>query len=392
MQPGDHLLHYHIRQLLGEGGFGQVFLAHDQRLLIDVALKVMRPELAADSAVLHRFLIGARTAARLRHPNIQLVYTMARDEATQTNILVMEYLSGGDLRARLARGKLLPTEAIHTFTTICQTMDVAHQQGVIHRDLKPANIMFHADGRLVITDFDLARIRSEIRHTRSGTVLGTTAYASPEQLRGEDVTPASDVYSLALILFELLTGQRLFRGTPSEIVQSHLYTPVPHLADIAPYLPAQLDAVLQMALDKQPTRRFQRAADLVAAVTAIYDQSALTEAPTPRQPFVTQQLEANQPALLRVLAGPQVGQVFPLHASTSIGSYKAPNDIVLQDSFASRTHARIQYKAAQYQITDLGSANGTLLNQQRLTAHQPVNLAPGDEIRIGYTLLRFEGI
>ncbi|MFV9506459.1 MAG: protein kinase domain-containing protein [Oscillochloridaceae bacterium umkhey_bin13] len=389
------LMHYELIRQIGQGGFGQVFLAHDRQLELEVAIKVMRPELAAQPEIIRRFQNGARVAAQLRHPAIQLIYSMGYDERSQTRFVVMEYLPGGDLRERLTQTPLSLTDALQSFATIAEAMAFAHQQGIIHRDLKPANIMYNAAGRLVVTDFDLARISSEVRRTRAGTMMGTLAYASPEQLRGEDVGPGSDIYTLGVILCELLTGRRPFTGNQRELVQAHLNQAPPQLRNLNPDLPEALDTVVQRALAKVPAERFASATALAAAALAAGGATAEVEADnsgTAINPFATQHLVGlAQPCLvLRIIEGSQAGQVVPLGERLSIGSRKAPNDLALDDKFASRAHGRIEHQGAGYQLIDLGSANGTWLNQQRVPAHQPVALKPGDQIRIGYTLLRLE--
>jgi serine/threonine protein kinase len=392
MQVGTMLMHYELLRLLGQGGFGQVFLARDHQLELEVALKVMRPELAAQPEIIRRFENGARAAAQLRHPAIQLIYYMGNDEQSQTRFVVMEYLSGGDMRKRLARNPIALTTALQSFSVLAEAMAFAHQRGIIHRDLKPANIMYNALDSLVVTDFDLARISGEIRRTHVGTVMGTLAYASPEQLRGEDVGPASDIYTMGVILYELLTNKRPFTGNQREIVEGHLRQAPPRPSALQPELPLALDAVVQQAMAKAPADRFASATALAAAALAAAEHTELDQGDTAMNPFVTQRFVAPPEGQLvvRIIEGAQVGQIVVLGECFTIGSRKAPNDLALDDKFASRAHIRLERQGLKCQLIDLGSANGTWLNQQRVPPHQPMPLKPGDQIRIGYTLLQIE--
>ncbi len=412
--PGDQLLNYEIKSVLGRGGFGMVYLAHDLNLDIDVAVKVIHAELSANETMLHRLRVGARTAARLGHPNIQRVHFMGRDAERGVDFVVIEYLPGGTLRQRLAGKSLSLAEALTTFTTIARAVDFAHQHGVIHRDLKPDNIMYAAEGRLVVTDFDLAHVSGEARRTQTGQMLGTIAYSSPEQLMGDDVTCASDVYSLGIMLFELITGQHPFAVTQSrrarrwgelptdlvtsprtDLLQAHLNQTPPAPSEVNPAVPKHVDQAVLRALAKKPEERFASAWEMACAVNqqpftgplpacnAYADVDVLTPPPD-----LT--LKQTQRVCLRVVSGALSGQVFPLGNGLAIGSNKGKNDIALDDMYASRQHARLARQGLVYQVTDLGSANGTKVNGKRIAPHTPVTLTPGDQIEVGYTLLQFE--
>jgi serine/threonine protein kinase len=297
LNAGDRLQNYEIRSTLGRGGFGMVYLAHDLNLDIDVAVKVIHAELSANEAILHRLRVGARTAAKLRHPNIQLVYYMGHDPASQADFVVMEYLPGGTLRQRLAAKNMPLSEALATFTSLCGAMEFAHQRGVIHRDLKPENVMYTGDGRLVITDFDLAHVTGDTRRTVAGQMLGTIAYSSPEQIMGNEVTSASDIYSLGIMLFELITGHHPFAVTEMrrakrwgamptdlmnnpqiDLLQAQINLMPPPPSEVNSAVPKHVDAALMKAMAKAPAERYQSAWELACAV----NQQPYTTPATPK--------------------------------------------------------------------------------------------------------------
>jgi eukaryotic-like serine/threonine-protein kinase len=414
LNVGDRLLNYEIRSPLGKGGFGMVYLAHDLNLEIDVAIKVMHAELSASETILNRMRIGARAAARLHHPNIQLIYYMGRDPVSQVDFVVMEYLPGGNLRQRLASKKMPLAEALPTFTSIASAVEFAHQHGVIHRDLKPDNIMYSADARLVVTDFDLAHVSGEAGRTQAGQMLGTIAYSSPEQIMGTAITGASDIYSLGIMLFELVTGQHPFVVTqsrraqrwgdlPAELVtnpqtdllRAHLTLHPPAPSQVNPDVPKHVDEVVLRALAKAPAERYQSAWEMACAVNQQPCVTPVAPLPPPgepdlRTPTPDSTMRQSQRATLRIVTGDQAGQVFAIGAGLSLGNNKAKNDIALDDLYASRAHARLDRQGLTYQLMDLGSANGTTVNGKRLAPRTPVSLSPGDKIEIGYTVLLFE--
>jgi serine/threonine-protein kinase len=197
---------YRLLSPLGAGASAQVYLADDVRLRRQVAVKVLHPALADDESFLRRFRAEAQSAASLSHPHLLAVFDWSGDD--ETPFLVTEYLSGGSLRALLDAGqRLSASQALVIGLEAARALDHAHRQGFVHRDIKPANLLFGADGRLHIADFGLARAIAEAGWTETGAVLGTARYASPEQARGEQVDGRSDVYSLALVIIEAVTGQ-----------------------------------------------------------------------------------------------------------------------------------------------------------------------------------------
>ncbi len=393
MNIGDRLLNYEILALLGKGGLGSVYLARDVNLDINVAIKVMRAEISHSTTMLHRLKVGARASARLKHPNIQTVHYLGRDPATSVDFVVMEYLPGGTLRQRIAIKPLPMNEALATFTTICDAVDFAHQHGIIHRDLKPDNVMYDADGKLVVTDFDLARITGEAGRTVAGQAMGTLLYISPEQARGDEITHATDIYSLGAILFEFVTGRWPFMGKNEiEILNGHLRLPPPYPSEFNADVPSHIDEAVQRALAKSPADRFESAWQLACAANnrpytprgAPITQSDPAPTPLPETIYVPRN------ASLNVLNGKQVGQRFAIGKGVSIGYGKKKNDIHIGDDYASRAHARVDRTERGYAVMDLKSTNGTKVNGQKIEPYNPVTLNTGDQIEIGETLLAFE--
>ncbi len=247
---------YELIRELGKGGFGTVYLAHDTILDVDRALKVLHPVLVADSTFLSRFRQEARMAARMDHPNLVTVYDSGEMEGRY--YLVMRYLPGGALKDRLEReGRLLENEALRIFSQLSQGLDYAHNTlGIVHRDLKPANILFDMDGTAYVSDMGFAKSMTSGNSASlsvSGAMVGTPAYMAPEIWRGKPATAASDIYSLGCILYEMLTGDMLFKGdSPAEMMTKHVLGSPQFSAD----LPEKFKPVLLKALQKNPEDRF----------------------------------------------------------------------------------------------------------------------------------------
>jgi serine/threonine protein kinase len=399
LNAGDRLLNYEIIAPLGKGGFGVVYLARDVNLEINVAVKVMHSELSQSGTMLHRLKVGARAAAKLRHPNIQSVYYLGRDPVQQVDFVVMEYLPGGTLRQKITFGLLPAREALATFTTICDAVGFAHQNGVIHRDLKPDNIMYDAAGKLVVTDFDLARVTGEARRTKIGQTFGTLLYLSPEQALGEEVDHTADIYSLGVMLFELVTGRWPFSGESDlDILNGHLNLDPPRPSTFNPRVPPGIDEAVVRALAKKPAQRFQTARELAAAACGQASQAG--GPPVPRSATEAEILASMQPtivagkpdrrALLKIIKGAQAGLKYALGNGTAIGFGKKKNDLHLDDDFVSRAHARIDRQEGDYVLMDLKSKNGTKVNGRRLESYSPYPLSTGDQIEMGDTVLVFE--
>jgi eukaryotic-like serine/threonine-protein kinase len=240
---------YHIVERIAAGGMGEVFRAHDAVLAREVAIKVLHRSLAGDQGFVDRFRREARAAATLNHPNIVAVYDWGSVDGIY--YMVMEYVQGRSLRDLLgANGRLEPAQAGEIVRQTLVALDHAHRQGLVHRDLKPENILVTNEGLVKLTDLGLARAYAEGRTTRTGTVTGTVQYLSPEQIRGEPADPRSDLYSLGIVTYELLSGKLPFTGeTPMSIAYKHLSNRVPVPSAVVPGLPADLDGFVVSATD-----------------------------------------------------------------------------------------------------------------------------------------------
>ena len=259
---------YELIRRLGEGGMARVYLARDVRLGREVAVKVLEPHLAERPGFRERFLREARVAASLDHPHIVPLYDFG--ESNSLLYLVMPYVSGGSLQEMLKRAPLLLGEVVAYGSQIADALDYAHQRKVIHRDVKPANMLLHADGRLMLSDFGLAKIldSSRPRVSKGQPDAGTPEYMAPEQIEGH-TDERSDVYALGVVLYLLLTGHLPFTGaTSSAIMDAHLYHLPSQPRQLNPAVTPAIQAVVLRALAKRADDRFQRAGDLSAALLA----------------------------------------------------------------------------------------------------------------------------
>jgi eukaryotic-like serine/threonine-protein kinase len=260
VDAGGHALvtldgRYHVVERIAAGGMGEVFRAHDAVLSREVAIKVLHRSLAGDQAFVERFRREARAAATLNHPNIVAVYDWGSVDGIY--YMVMEYVQGRSVRDLLnAHVKLAPAQAAEVVRQTLQALEHAHAKGIVHRDLKPENILVTADGLVKLTDLGLARAFADGRATHAGAVTGTVQYLAPEQIRGEPADPRSDLYSLGIVTYELVTGRLPFTGeTPMSIAYQHLSDRVPAPSSLVADVGADLDGFVASATDRDREMR-----------------------------------------------------------------------------------------------------------------------------------------
>jgi hypothetical protein len=295
----ERLAHYRLMGPLGAGGMGEVYLAEDTRLARRVAVKILPPHLAAEPERLQRFEQEARALAALNHPNIVTIYSV--EETDGIHFLAIELVDGVTLAEKIPDGGLALEPFFDLSVPLVDSLAAAHESGIIHRDLKPNNVMVSKKGRVKVLDFGLAKLRrdpvfdgeeSEISTdllTGEGRVVGTVAYMSPEQLRGERLDPRTDIFSLGVLLYEMTTGDRPFQGdTSAELMSSILRDAPPPLSENRHELPDHLGRILRRCLEKDPDRRYQTARDLRMELEDLRDEAArgagdpIRTAPAPR--------------------------------------------------------------------------------------------------------------
>lgn len=267
---GQTLAHYEILELLGIGGAAEVYRALDLTSEREVALKVLCER--ADPSMVLRFTREAKALARLEHPNIVKVYDAGFAEGQR--YLAMELVRGGSLKERLQRGVLEWTEAVRVAIQVAEALGHAHRHGIVHRDLKPGNIMLTEDGRAKLMDFGLAHVADASAMTRTGTVMGTVFYLSPEQAVGKHVDHRSDLYSLGAVLFEMLVGQPPFTGPSAvSIIYRHLNEVPVRVRQFDEGIPPLLEAIVARLLQKDPNKRFALVEEVVAALAATVSEA-----------------------------------------------------------------------------------------------------------------------
>lgn len=291
---------YELQELIGGGGMADVYKAQDKLLDRAVAVKILHQQYANDAEFVEKFRREATAAAKLAHPNIVNIYDVGEDGGSQ--YIVMEYVSGPTLKEVIQqKGCLEPIEAVRIAKEIASALESAHRNNLVHCDIKPHNILVMPDGHIKVTDFGIARAVSASTMTYSGSVMGSVHYFSPEQAKGTVITTKSDVYSLGVVLYEMLTGQLPFNGETSvSIALKHLQEePVP-IRQINPSIPPVLDAIVQKAMSKDPADRpssTELYADLNQAKAMLADRGTSQEAVS-NDPFATRMIPRITPEMM----------------------------------------------------------------------------------------------
>jgi serine/threonine protein kinase len=280
---------YELEKLVGSGGMSNVFRAHDRLLERTVALKILHEQYTRDEDYVERFRREARAVAQLAHPNIVTVIDRGEQEGRQ--FIVFEYIDGENLKELSNRGPLEAREAIRLALQVARALSFAHERGLVHRDVKPQNVLLNEDGQAKVTDFGIARSLDVHGVTQTGTVLGTSDYIAPEQARGQKVDPKTDIYSLGVVLYELLSGEVPFPGDNFvAVAMRHVNEPTPSVSDRRPDCPLRLDLAIQRAMSKDPEDRFESMGDFVIELEACLaeieggDEGATMIVPAARRP------------------------------------------------------------------------------------------------------------
>ncbi|NHC22424.1 protein kinase [Nocardioides sp. IC4_145] len=317
----DDAHRYRLESRIATGGMGEVWRATDGTLGREVAVKLLKTEYADDATFRSRFETEARHAASLHHPGVAAVYDFGEAAPTDGSgvprpYLVMELVDGQPLSALLREGEPLDPDAVRDLVVqVADAVGAAHAAGIVHRDIKPANLLVTPDRTVKITDFGIARAADGIGMTQTGQVMGTPQYLSPEQARGNSATPASDVYALGVVAFEMLAGHRPFQAdSPVATALAHLNDPVP---DLPGSVPADLASVVRRAMAKDPAERY---ADASALAAALRDPSTEVLAPPPASADGAEQTQVIAPAVVATPEPPtQATAVVPAASSATAG-------------------------------------------------------------------------
>lgn len=279
---------YQIEEIIGSGGMSTVFKASDPNLKRVVAVKMIHPHMSMDEDFVRRFEEEAKGVAQLRHPHIVQVYDFNHDE--DAYYMVLEFVPGESLAEHLSRlekrGRQMSNQEVVKYgSQICQAVDYAHQRGLIHRDLKPANVMLDVYGDAILMDFGIAKIIGGTRHTATGAVIGTAMYMSPEQIKGMEIDHRTDIYSLGVMLFEMVSGKPPFQADSAmTLMMMHVNDPVPDLSQLRPDVPRGLVEVIEKALSKDRNDRYQSAAEMASALETALLQKLPSEQRDPLPP------------------------------------------------------------------------------------------------------------
>lgn len=278
---GTRIANYQVLEKLGEGGMGSVYLAHDLSLERRVAIKVISPELAHNSQLMQRFRIEAIAQARFNHSNIVTIHSF--DHVNELYYIVMEYVDGSTLKSIISeKGQLTIPQSLMILSHILSGLAYAHSKGVLHRDIKPANIFITTDNSVKIGDFGIAKVEGFDGLTRVGSAIGTPLYSSPEQIRGAKMGPGTDIYSIGVTFYEMVTGIPPFGSSKSsnfEIQQAHLEKTPRKPSTVNAAIPSYIDTVIMKSLSKNPDDRYKSATDFKNEIDCLLQRENLSGTP-----------------------------------------------------------------------------------------------------------------
>ena len=265
---GETILHYKILEKLGEGGMGVVYKAEDTRLNREVAIKFLPSQISNNQEEQKRFKIEAQAAASLNHPNISTIYAI--EESQDKTFIVMEYINGQELKKKIDAGDINFEEALDMVIKIADGLKLAHLKGIIHRDIKSSNIMVTNDGNVKIMDFGLAKVRGSDMVTKAGSTLGTAAYMSPEQITAKNIDHRTDIWSLGIVFYEMLTGELPFKAEYDaawayQILNEKILPP----SELDRKIPSQIDTVVLKMLEKDKTQRYATSEDFIVSINEV---------------------------------------------------------------------------------------------------------------------------
>jgi len=290
---GKTISHYKILEKIGEGGMGEVYKAEDTHLKRTVALKFLPANLTKDKEAKERFIKEAQTASALDHPNICTIHEINETIGGQM-FIVMACYEGDTLKEKIESGPLDIDEVVGITAQILQGLDKAHAKGIVHRDIKPANVSVTSDGVVKILDFGLAKLAGQVRITKTGTTLGTVAFMSPEQAKGEEVDQRTDIWSMGVILYEMLSGQLPFKGDLDQAVLYSLLNEVPEpISDLCPGVPMELERIVNNCLEKKRENRYRSVTEMLADVLKL--QREISGLSKISEPFFT--IKKNKPVI-----------------------------------------------------------------------------------------------
>lgn len=381
---------YKINELVGRGGMSAVYKATDPNLKRDVAIKLIHSHFSNDGDFIRRFQTEAASVAALHHTNIVQVYDF--DNEDENYYMVMEHIPGGTLQEHLdflrkTEEKLPINRSVRIILDICEALEYAHNKEIIHRDIKPANIMLDDQGRTILMDFGLVKILNATSHTATGAIIGTARYMPPEIIRNELPDKRSDIYSLGVTFYQMLSGDLPFHAdSVISLMMKHLHDPVPDLSASHPSIPQKLVRIVNKAMEKDRGKRYQSANEMADDLRRFL---STLETVSVSLAFSSSQKDMPLGYLKLKLADGSRYEFQVSKSEVTIGR-NPTNDIIIQDEKMSRSHARFEFDAeGKVRIFDTESTNGVRVNGIKITR---AVITPRDVVQIGDCQFQFEPI